>query len=318
MKARAIDGLHPLVPAFRKFNRFYTRLIGTLSRGYLETPHTLQEARVIYEVAAHPGCSAKDITQSAGFAQGHLSRLVARLERAGLVRRERARDDGRAQHLFLTVAGKRAFAVLNERANAQAQALLDRLGDDQKAALGSALRTVHRLLDAGYTGLPVVVRKGRVGDLGWLFRRHAVVYKTEFGYRDSFETYVCQGLPAFLENYDAHKDRLWVAESDERPVGFVAIHHVDDRPGWAKLRWFLVEREARGKGVGWELLKRSIAFCRRAGYRGIFLWTVSDLDAARRLYERAGFLLIEETESCDWAPWAKEQRWELRFREGRT
>ncbi|HYB84404.1 MAG TPA: GNAT family N-acetyltransferase, partial [archaeon] len=84
--------------------------------------------------------------------------------------------------------------------------------------------------------------------------------------------------------------------------------------GWAKLRWFLVEREARGRGLGSKLLATALKFCQRAGYRGVFLWTVSDLDAARRLYERAGFKLARETGGCAWAPSAREQCWELRLR----
>src|SRR5207245_3550935 len=89
----------------RNFNRFYTRLIGVLDRGYLKTPYSLQEARVLYELGAGPGSTAKDIRGRTGFDQGYLSRLVARLTRARLIRRVESRDDGRGEPLFLPTSG---------------------------------------------------------------------------------------------------------------------------------------------------------------------------------------------------------------------
>jgi len=297
--------------SFREFNRFYTVLIGSLSRGYLDTEYTLQEGRVIFEIATRPGCTAKDIRTHAGFDQAYLSRLITRLTRAGAVWHSTSVEDGREQKLYLTQAGRLAFRTLDERANVQAQQLLEQLNSGDRDTLSGCLRTVQTLLDPTPRVEPVTVRAQRSGDLGWVFQRHAVVYAQEFGYSAVFEKYVCEGLSPFMEGYDAEKDRLWIGEIGGCRVGSIAVHHVNSRPGWAKLRWFLVEKESRGRGLGSMLLDRAVAFCKKAGYKGIFLWTVSDLDAARRLYERAGFRLAEETKSCAWAPWAHEQRWEL-------
>jgi DNA-binding MarR family transcriptional regulator/GNAT superfamily N-acetyltransferase len=303
---------HPApVALLRRFNRFHTRLTGTLDRSYLETPFSLQEARVVFEVATHPGCTAKDVRLRAGFDQGYLSRLVARLAKAGVLRKAPSGKDGREQRLFLTASGRRAFQVLDRRANQQAERVLAPLGPAQVDELCQALQTVQGLLDRDALPEPIRIRTHRVGDLGWAFHRQAVVYEREFGYRPVFEAYVCRGLPAFLDEYDAGQDRLWIAETGGRPAGFIAVHHSADRPGWAKLRWFLVEREARGRGLGGRLLEKAVEFCRRSGYQGIYLWTVSDLHAARALYERAGFTLAQEKADCEWAPWAREQRWEL-------
>ena len=103
-----------------------------------------------------------------------------------------------------------------------------------------------------------------------------------------------------------------MAELAGKPVGSITIHHDKERPGWAKLRWYYVEKEARGHGAGRMLLEAAVQFSRNAGYKGILLWTVNDLDAARRQYEKAGFrLAFEDTKPCEWAPWGREQRWEL-------
>lgn len=141
--------------------------------------------------------------------------------------------------------------------------------------------------------------------------RQAEIYAEEFSYRPVFERYVCQGLAPFMENHDATRDRLWIAEEDDRRIGAIAVHH-DERPGWAKLRWFFVEKEARGTGLGRRLMDGAIRFCRQAGYAGILLWTVDDLHAARRVYEASGFrLAFQDDAPCPWAPWGHEQRWEL-------
>lgn len=302
---------HAVAEPIREFNRFYTKVIGTLERSYLETPHSLQEARVIYEVATRPGCTAKQIQQRAGFDQGFLSRLINRLEDQGLLDRERDPRDGRVRQLRLTKAGEERFQTLNGRADKQARELVDHLTPEQQRELVDALASVRRLIDADADPPPVTLRQGELGDLGYLFHRQPVAYNEEFGFTQVFETYFSKGLPVFLENFDPEIDRLWVAEAAHRPVGWIAIHHVDDRPGWAKLRWFFVEREARGNGLGWRLLSRAVEFSRDAGYDAIFLWTVDNLGAASRLYRRAGFELAEQTDDCPWYEGAREQCWEL-------
>jgi DNA-binding MarR family transcriptional regulator/GNAT superfamily N-acetyltransferase len=308
------------IARLRSFNRAYTRVIGSLDRSYLETGFNLQEARVLYEIGSAPGRTAKQVRERTGFDQGYLSRLIARLERDGLLAKRGSKTDGRAQELSLTAAGKAAFRDLDQRADAQAAQMLESFGP-RKAPFVAALRQMVAIVDPDAGAPPatapsprLTLREERVGDLGWLFWRQAAVYAQEFGYSRVFERYVCDGLPAYLDHYDPGRDHLWVAELDGRPVGGIAVHHVDDRPGWAKLRWFLVEAEARGHGAGTRLLDQAVAFCRDAGYEGVFLWTVDDLAAARRLYQKAGFQLVEtDPDACPWAAWGHEQRWELPF-----
>jgi len=304
-----------LVDEFRTFNRFYTRLIGTLSRDYLGTPFNLQEARVIYEVGSRPGRTAKEIRAVTGFDQGYLSRLISRLEAQHIMRRAPSADDGRERKLFLTKEGATHFRSLDARADDQGRQLLGALETTERQAVAAAFRTLQNAFGAnGDAPTPIRLRRAKVGDVGWLLERHAVVYHDEFGYSQVFENYVAQGLPTFLMSLDARRDRLWVAEQGGRRVGCIGVHHVDDHPGWAKLRWFLVEKHARGQGLGARLLDEAIRFSRAVGYKGVFLWTVNDLDAARRLYEKAGFTLAEEkAEPCPWASWGHEQRWELAF-----
>jgi GNAT superfamily N-acetyltransferase len=221
-------------------------------------------------------------------------------------------EDRRAQNLVLTSAGKRTFTILDRAADDQARRLFSKLSYEQALTLNNALRTVQLLLDPNFANEPISIREQRVGDLGWAFYRQAAVYKHEFHYNDAFEAHVCRGLSPFLEKYEPKKDHLWVGELGSQPVGFIAVQHVAKRPGWAQLRWFFVEKEARGHGLGSRLLEKAIAFCKKSGYKGIFLWTVSNLDSARELYKKSGFRLKkDEKQVCSWAPWAREQCWEL-------
>lgn len=156
------------------------------------------------------------------------------------------------------------------------------------------------------------IRPRQAGDIGWACMRQAELYQAEFRYKPVFEDYVVRSFAPFVERFDAAQDALWVAELDGRRVGCVAIQHDATRPGWAQLRWYFVEADARGHGVGQALLDTALAFTRRAGYKAVWLWTVDDLAAARRQYERLGFKLVHtEREPCAWAPWSHEQRWEL-------
>jgi DNA-binding MarR family transcriptional regulator/GNAT superfamily N-acetyltransferase len=298
----------------RSFNRFVSTATGALSRSYLGTPFSLQEARVLYEVGHGSGLSASTMRKSLDMEQAFLSRLLARLERRGLVTRQRSKEDGRAAEISLTERGRQAFKDLDIRADRDAKARLDSVPVQERDRLLAAMQTIQRLWNGQGEHTPrLTIRGRRTGDIGWMLYRQAVVYTQEHGYKDVFETYVSKGLPPFKENFDAKLDRLWVAELDGETVGFVAIHHDPARPNWAKLRWFLVEKHARGRGIGSTLLARALAFAKKAGYDGIELWTVNDLHDARRLYEAAGFRLAKEEAGCEWAPWGKEQKWELRL-----
>lgn len=148
------------------------------------------------------------------------------------------------------------------------------------------------------------------GDIGRITEQHGLLYASEYGFDHRFEAYVAEGLGEFGRIACPDRDRLWLAERDGRLVGSVAILGREDAE--AQLRWYLVAPEARGHGLGRRLLDTCIQFCREAGYRSIYLWTVSPLHDAARLYTAAGFRCTEE--SAPAAPWGvtlREQRYDL-------
>lgn len=147
------------------------------------------------------------------------------------------------------------------------------------------------------------------GDIGAIVRLHAVLYHEEHGFDRTFEAYVAEGLARFVLAFDPAHSRLWVAERGGEVVGSIAI--VGEPDGAAQLRWFLVHPYCRSMGVGRRLLADAIGFARDTGARSVFLWTVSDLDTAIRLYRAAGFRVTEEQSHVQWGKPITEQRFDL-------
>ncbi|TWP46843.1 MarR family transcriptional regulator [Lentzea tibetensis] len=271
------------VAEVRAFNRFYTGVIGLLDRGYLDSSYSLTEVRVLYELAHTECAEVVDLRRDLGLDAGYLSRMLARFERSGLVARETSPADARRQVVRLTEAGRDAFAVLDARSDEEISALLEPVADPRR--LVDAMATIRRLL-AGKR--EVTLRGLRPGDLGWVVHRHGARYAEEHGYDVSFEQLTARIVADFGQPGEA----AWIAEVDGEPVGSIFCCHVDERT--AKLRLLLVEPSARGLGVGTRLVDRCLAHAKEAGYERIELWTVAGLDAARRIYERAGFELVAE------------------------
>jgi DNA-binding MarR family transcriptional regulator/N-acetylglutamate synthase-like GNAT family acetyltransferase len=281
------------IEAVRRFNRFYTRRIGVLQEGLLDSPWSLTEVRVMYEVAHRPGVAAAELATDLGLDRGYLSRILRRFEDEGLLARETGAD-ARRRHLRLTAKGKRTFAPLDKRSQRQVDALLGALDADGRQRLLSALQTVERtLVPATQPKSEAILRGHRPGDIGWVVQRHGELYVREYGYDERFEALVADIVARFVERFDPARERCWIAELDGERVGSIFL--VAQSKTIAKLRLLLVEPAARGLGLGRRLVTECIAFAREAGYRKVVLWTQGELDAARHLYAEAGFRKTDES-----------------------
>jgi DNA-binding MarR family transcriptional regulator/GNAT superfamily N-acetyltransferase len=280
------------VAAVRAFNRFYTPRVGVLGPRYLGTPHTLAEARVLFELGQAERLEVGELRRRMAIDAGHLSRVLARLDRQGLVARERSPYDGRRRLARLTGAGAEAFAALDRRATEDAAGRLSPLGDAERRRLVGALGEVRRLLDAAEPAPEVVLRAPRPGDLGWIVQRHGELYSEEYGWDASFEALVARIVADYAGRHDPAREVAWIAEAGGERAGCVLCVRAGDAV--AQLRLLLVEPRARGLGIGARLVDECIAFARRSGYRELTLWTNDVLVHARRIYERAGFALIAE------------------------
>jgi len=287
-------GIHSRVEAVRRFNRFYTQRIGVLEEGLLSSPFSLTEVRLLYELAHSPAVAARGASALAlalGIDEGYLSRILRSFERHGLVRREASPADRRRSSLKLSAAGVKALDHLEARSCADVEAMLHPLGDVAQRALVDAMRDIEQALGGTPPAAPLLLRAPEAGDIGWVVHRHGVLYAREYGYNAEFESLVAEIASAFVRDFKPSRERCWIAERGGQIVGSVFLVQKSARV--AKLRLLLVEPSARGSGLGAQLVDECVRFARRAGYHKLVLWTQSELLAARRIYERSGFSLVE-------------------------
>jgi DNA-binding MarR family transcriptional regulator/GNAT superfamily N-acetyltransferase len=287
----AIREAHDAIDDVRSFNRFYTRVIGVLDEGLVETPYSLPEARVLFELAQAEEREVADVRRALDLDAGYLSRMLAGLEQRQLVERRRSADDARRQVVRLTARGRSEFAMLDSRSSDQVRRLVSRLADAEQRRLSAAMAAIRDLLDGTALAGAPIVRAPEPGELGWVIQRHGALYADEYGWNGRIEALAAREVAEFVERDDRSRERAWIAEVDGRHVGSVICTRREDAV--AQLRMLFVEPEARGLGVGALLIDTCIGFARDAGYRSMLLWTTNVLTTARRLYERAGFELVE-------------------------
>lgn len=302
------------IARIREFNRFFTRRIGVLRTPWVEG-FSLTEARVIYETGHREMTVASDLAADLELDPGYLSRVVSKLAGLGLIERTADPGDARRRILTLTPAGSETVATLDRYSDEEAAHMLAQVGAAERPRLVRAMTDIERLLGEP-PGAPEAgdeaprIRTHEPGDMGWIVYRHAALYHAEQGWGAPFEALVARVAADFLDEFDPALDRCLIAETETGFAGCVFIVH-GDAPGVAKLRLLIVEPAARGAGVGTRLVAEAVSFARRAGYARIELWTQGVLTAARRIYERVGFVrtAVETHTLC--GPPLEGETWEL-------
>jgi len=320
----------------RAFNRDYTRRIGVLGEGLLDSPYSLTEVRVMYEVAHRPGITAGELTEELGVDKGYMSRILKRFETRKLVARQPSANDGRRHHLRLTPLGKKVFTPLDRRSQQQVRTTLSALDQNGREAVLGAMSTIQSALseqsatpskedlqsrDASAPAetpadTRFALRTHQPGDMGWIVERHGVIYFKEHGWNREFEALVAEIAGDFLRKLDPSREdpareRCWIAERDGQRVGCVLITTDTHDESAARLRLLLVEPQARGIGLGRALVAECVRFAKAAGYKRIVLWTQESLAAARRLYADAGFIVTTRWRHHSFGRDLVAETWEL-------
>lgn len=296
------------VERIRRFNRFYTQRIGVLGQFDGEVP--LSQARLLFEIERMETPSAADLASALRLDPGYVSRQLAKLVDRELVEKERSSHDGRRRHLRLTSDGVEIHRQLSQRASADIAAMVDGLDAGARRRLLGAMAEIESLLGTR-DPTPIRIREHGAGDLGWVLERHGELYREFYGFDHRFEALVGKILCDFGLGHDERRERLWIADQGGQRLGSIMLLSEGDDPAAARLRLFLVEPHARGRGVGTLLMDTLLDFARRRDYRSIVLSTVDALDAARRIYERVGFQLLRSHPHRDWSVDVVEQEWRL-------
>lgn len=294
----------------RRFNRFYTARIGALSEGLLDSPFSLSEARVIYELAQHETTTASELSAILGLDAGYLSRILAKLKGRGVLGKRPSPHDGRQSILWLSDEGRAEYEKLNASSQQEVRKLLEGLCVEDRRNLIEAMQTIERLLGEAPDGrAPYMLRQQEAGDMGWIVHRHGALYAEEYHWNEGFEGLVAGIVADFMKDYDPKWDRCWIAEKNGENVGCVLLARESSL--LAKLRLLLVEPKARGLGIGSRLVDECVRFARRVGYEKLQLWTNSVLVEARHIYESAGFQLVEEEPHHSFGHDLVGEAWEL-------
>lgn len=300
------------VAAVRRFNRFYTRAIGVLERGYLGGPYTLAENRVMYEISHGEMVTPSAIAAALDLDAGYLSRMMSKLERDGMLERRRSNSDGRSVTLRLTPKGQAYFADLNARTIDRVHELIGGLSAPDKSRLAGALDTAQTLMQPRTDKPPIVLRGHQTGDMGWVTERHGVFYGATYGWAPKIEAVTARICADFLDNFDPEMERCWIAERGGERVGSVFLVK-DAEPRVARLRLLMVEAAARGEKLGQRLVDACISFAREKGYREIVLWTHEVLTAARAIYAARGFELEKTWVHDDFGKPEVSETWRLKL-----
>jgi DNA-binding MarR family transcriptional regulator/GNAT superfamily N-acetyltransferase len=294
----------------RRFGRFYTRQIGLLSERYLGSPLSLTEARILYELGNRDGTAASELHRCLNLDAGYLSRILKSFERKGLVERRASERDGRRLSVSLTQAGSGLFARINSSSRNEIAAMLERLSKADRKRVVSAMRVIESTLGSPpERRVPYILRPHQPGDMGWIVHRQGVLYAREYGWDETFEALVAELTAKFIKNFDAARERCWIAERDGELVGSVFL--VKQSSSIAKLRLLYVEPHCRGLGIGRRLVDECGRFAHRAGYRKISLWTNSVLAAARHIYAAAGYRLVKKEPHRSFGHELVGETWEL-------
>jgi DNA-binding MarR family transcriptional regulator/N-acetylglutamate synthase-like GNAT family acetyltransferase len=310
MPAISTCDLDQRVGAIRRFNRIYTQRIGVLQDGFLRTPFSLAEARVLYELSRREKVTATEIATELGLDHGYLSRILRAFGERGLVVKIASPNDRRQSLLSLTVKGRMAFAPLDHGSQKEVAGMIGKLSAADQDRVVAAMRTIETLLAENPSAdVPYILRPPRAGDMGWIVSRHGALYGEEYGWDERLEALCAEIVAAFVRNFNAKRERCWIAERDGENVGSVLL--VKDSEEVARLRLLLVEPKARGLGIGARLVEECVRFAREARYKKVTLWTHSVLTAARHIYEQAGFKLIDSKTHDEFGKMLTGETWDL-------
>lgn len=305
-----MDDLVANIASVRAFSRFYTSIIGLLDEGLLQSPYSMTEARVLFELGQNDETDLIRLRSDLGVDSGYMTRILDRLQKEGLIVVRKSSSDGRHRILTLTDEGSNAYAMLDQRSADQVAALLQPLNPAQQRLVAASMEQIQRLL-APSSGQPrdIAFRDPQPGDHGWIIERHGQLYADEFGWDTRFEALVAGIVADFATRHDPDRERCWIAERDGMRVGCVFVVRQDQET--AKLRLLIVDPLARGTGLGRTLVKECIEFARKAGYRRLVLWTNDVLTGARHIYESEGFRLVEQSPHADFGKPMIGEAWEL-------
>lgn len=288
---------------FRKFNRFYTNVLGFLNEHIYDSPFSLTETRILFEIYNTNNCTAKMLQENLGLDRGYVSRIIKRFEKENIIYKQKCEEDGRNHFIHLTTLGKNIYKKLEKKANQQVEYILKGIDDKSQKELIDSMKAIECILSQHlyHKESMVSIRDYYISeDIKIIIEKQRAFFADTYGWDDTFLDYL-------YETFDAEIEKIWIAESGGKFVGCIGLVKHDERT--VQLRWFLVESASRKEGIGTQLLQILVDYCKEKKYERVFLWTVSSMSTARPLYNKFGFEITEvKKEKLLWGQNLTEER----------
>jgi DNA-binding MarR family transcriptional regulator/N-acetylglutamate synthase-like GNAT family acetyltransferase len=295
---------------FRKFNRFYTDILGFLNEHIYDSPFSLTETRILFEIYNTNNCMAKNIQEKLDLDGGYVSRIIKKFEKEKMVYKQKCKEDGRNHFLYVTEHGELIYKELEKKANQQVEYILENLDYTQQQKLVASMNTIQEILSTSFKEKDVEAVSVRSyytsDDINNMIEQQWLFYNQVHKWDNSFLSYL-------KETFNADIERIWIAEINREFAGCIGL--VNDGNKVGQLRWFLVNPSFHKKGIGSQLINSLVQYCKELDYERLFLWTVSDMVTARPLYKKFGFEIKEVQEKKSlWGATLIEERWDLELR----
>jgi len=304
-----------IINDIRVSSRLMVRELGFMNTTLAATDYSPSAVHTLVEIDAHGALTAAQLVQILGLEKSSVSRMVSKLIAAGELQETPSAQDGRVKQLQLTEQGRESVARINQYGAMRVVEALEQLNPSQQQSVARGLAAYAHALEACRNGARVseaspfeIVTGYHPGMIGRISEMHGSYYAKHYDFGHFFEGKVASGLAEFCTRLDRPCNQIWLVKHHGRIVGSVAIDGEDLGNNEAHLRWFILDDDCRGSGMGRRLLSEAMDFCDRQRFAATQLWTFSGLDAARRLYESFGFTLAREWQGDQWGREMLEQQ----------
>ena len=295
----------------RASSRKLVRELGFLKSTLADTRYSASAVHALIEIgAANNGMTAKELSEILMLEKSSVSRLIKNLIRTGEVAEFKAKEDGRQKDIKLTDQGRQNLKDINAFARTKVEGALSPLNHYSRSVIELGLQIYSDALDnrKGNADGPLIEEGYTPGLIGGIAALHGTLYQDIVDFGVTFEAKVATGLAEFMPRIGNARNNSWFVREGNRIAAGITIDGEDLGDNIAHLRWFIVDKSLQSSGVGKRLLFEAIKFCQNQGFKQIDLWTFKGLDAARSLYERNGFKLVDEYPDSHWGAEVLEQK----------
>lgn len=291
----------------RKFHHFYSSVYPLFERPLIDLGVSHSEGRMLFALYEHNPCTASHLSQILKMDKSDCSRIISKFKKNGYLEQYAFEKDHRKTILQLTDKGLELSQKLINASNTQINQFTASLTSTELHELYCALGIAQHHLEKAASFL---IRPFNQTDLPFVINQQIKLYEAEYGFSSvAWSNYIRQGVELLIKQFDDKKDCIYILEYHHSPAGCIAVTHT--KTNEAQLRFFFIEQHARGFKMGSRLIERALLFCKSKGYHKVFLWTFSELLAARYLYQSFGFSLVATQPNNEWGKPIVEERWEL-------